>query len=123
MARIFVFVCAAVWLACVIASLFALNVAPTGDSFLRGFNRISGFLAWQGAALVPAIGAAWALKLVAPPRARILKVLGLTPSVLSAIGVVILVGIIAWAILAPPPPPDPLAPMPTTEAPTTVAPE
>lgn len=116
--RVVVYLFAAVWLACVVLSLLAINAPPQGDSFLRGFNRIEGFLTWQFAALGAAIVAAIAVRLSRQPRSGPLKLLGYGPIVLSALLALIVAGIIAWAAFSPPPPVAPAdVPGPATEVP------
>jgi hypothetical protein len=118
MARFVVYAAALIWLACVGVSLLSLNAPPEGDSFLRGFNRIEGFLTWQLAALGAAVAGTVALRAVAPPRPRLVALAGYVPVALSALLVVALVAIVAWAAFAPSPPVDPSTvqpPAPVTE--------
>jgi hypothetical protein len=51
-----ILVLSGVWLLCFIVSFVSFAVTPpTGDSFLRGFNRLIILLGWQAGALLAAI--------------------------------------------------------------------
>ena len=117
MARAIVFVCALIWLGCVGAAILALGAPAEGDGFLRGSNRIEGFLVWQFAALGAAIVGVIALRLTSASRSMLLKALGLGPIILSALLVLALVAVIAWAAFAPQPAVAPSDTLPVTTTP------
>jgi hypothetical protein len=97
-------------------SMLALQAPPTGDSFLRGFNRIEGFLLWQLAAFGAAVVGAIILRLLLDPAPRMLRVIGYGPVVLSLLLAIALVAVVAWAAFSPPPVP-PAEAMPQTTVP------
>lgn len=67
----------ALWALCMGQSILAVMAEPTGDSFLRGMNRVSGFLGWQlGAAIIALV--LW-LGVRPLPRGEPLRRLGRVP--------------------------------------------
>ena len=118
MTRCVVYRSAAGWLAVTIASVWALGAPPEGDGFLRGANRIEGFLTWQLASLGIGLIGAIALRLTQAPRGPVLRTLGYGPLIVSSLVALVIAGIVAWAAFSPLPPPAPTDATP----PTTVAP-
>ena len=58
MSRLVIWICAALWLACVVYGVVAyMQIEPEGSGFTRGSNRIATFFRWQAMALLPALGA------------------------------------------------------------------
>lgn len=103
MARGVVVAAAVLWVLCLGGSLVALNLPPEGDGFLRGMNRIEGFLLWQLVGLGVAVVGLMALLFVERPRSGLLRLLGYGPVAVSVLIAVVLAGLIFWAANAPPP--------------------
>ncbi len=86
------------WLALFLWSLpAARGTEPTGDSFVRGMNRVGVFMGWQLAALIPGI-AAYAASRPLPPGA--LRRMACVPPGLLAAFIVFVLGLMVWARLS-----------------------
>lgn len=109
------------------AALFALSfvllftLEPTGEGFVRGLNRVTAFVGWQGAAFVAAIVA-----LVAGRGSNAtggLRWLSRVPAIVQALMLLLLIGVILATRFTQPPaepyvPPGPVtAPAPTAALP------
>ena len=71
------------------------TAVPTGDSFLRGMNRVLGYLGWQGVAgmialAVFALGRDW-------PKGSPVRKITFVPLFLAILHVWAIIGVIAWA--------------------------
>ena len=101
----------ALW-AALYASSFVLSylTEPTGDSFTRGFNRLSLFLQLQGAACVLAV-ILW-IQGRTVRRGTSLRRLTRLPGILALLLVLALIGIIASAVLTEKSP-EPASTVPT----------
>ena len=94
--RMLLIVLAGLWAASFVLAFVAyVIIEPTGDSFLRGMNRVLAFLGWQGVAAVLSItvfgvGRRW------PPGSATRRLsavpLGIALAFVAAIG-----GLILWA--------------------------
>ena len=73
---------------------------PTGDGFVRGLNRVTGFLGWQ--ALAAAIAVAAFVKGRRLPHGDTLRAVSMLPLILLVLGLLGIVGVVLWAILAHP---------------------
>lgn len=115
MTRTIIYVFAAIWLAFVLASVLAFTAPPQGDGFLRGFNRLEGFLTWQFAAFGAGMVGVTALRLTPAPHSRTLTLLGYGPITISALVALCVAGVVAWAAFSPSPaaPADALPPTTT----------
>lgn len=92
-----------IWLAACAASFWGLwMLEPTGDSFLRGANRLMAFLGWQTAAGV--IGIVLWLTGRGLPRGSPARWLSRVPALLALLLALAIVGLIAWVNLAKPSP-------------------
>lgn len=108
-----VWVLLTIWVAAYVASLWTLFLAePSGDSFTRGLNRVSGFLGWQALAGLAAIGL-WAVGL-SHPKSRPRRWLYRVPIILAALLILFLVGVVLFAQFQKPSPDAPV-PMPITK--------
>lgn len=67
----------ALWVAAMVLSGLALMADPTGDGFTRGLNRIMGFLSWQAAGMILALGLWIGVRPL--PRGELLRWLGRAP--------------------------------------------
>lgn len=104
------------WLAAYAASFWGLiMLEPTGDSFLRGANRVMAFLGWQTAAGM--VGILLWLTGRSLPRGSPARWLSRVPALLALALALFIVGLIAWANLTKP---SPDAPPPTAPASTAV---
>jgi hypothetical protein len=91
------------WLGAYAASFWGLwMLEPTGDSFLRGANRLMAFLGWQTAAGV--VGILLWLTGRSLPRGSPARWLSRVPVLLGLLLAVAIVGLIAWVNFAKPPP-------------------
>lgn len=115
--RFVVYLSAIAWLAVTVASALAFGAPPEGDGFVRGLNRLEGFLTWHFTGLGIGLIGVIALRLTPAPRTPLLRVLGYGPLIVSALVALVLVAIIAWAAFAPPPAVPVDSPPPTTTAP------
>lgn len=88
----------AVWAGLVAMSGFEAMQPPTGDSFTRGMNRISGFLQYQGLALVIALVA---LVLRKHARGFLLRRVMLVPISVTVLLLLLIVGMVGYALLFP----------------------
>jgi uncharacterized oligopeptide transporter (OPT) family protein len=109
---IWVFGLAALWLVLFVLSfVMAAVTEPTGDSFVRGMNRIGVLLGWQFAALIAAIAALVAALSRPRPRSLGVRLAGYGPLSLMLLEVVAVVGITAFvyytAMPSEPPPARP----------------
>lgn len=97
-----------IWALLWIASLFVPpTVAPTGDGFTRGMNRIGLFFGLQLAAAFVAL-----LLLTLRPASGLLRRLALLPAGLALLLAIAITGLILWVRIADPasdpgPPPGP----------------
>lgn len=77
--------------------IFGLSVVPEGDGFMRGLNRISGFLGWQGVAGIFAFSC-WGVGRGFPAGSGIRRISGVPLGMVLALGAVVLaMGL--WALL------------------------
>ena len=95
-------VLAAAWLAAVLGSFIAFFMTePTGDGFVRGFNRITAFLQWQGAAFFLGLISACIFRAFGDRRENRLWWLSHAPFLVSsALWLLLILGfiaIVAWA--------------------------
>ena len=86
----------AAWLFAFGYAFFAFATSlPEGDGFVRGMNRITAYLGWQGIAGMTAIalfavGRGW-------PKGSAVRRMSVVPLGAAALHVVAIVGIILWA--------------------------
>ena len=103
----------ALWFGTMVMSGFALAAEPTGDGFIRGFNRISGFIGWQAAGMILAL-IAW-LSSRPLPKGELLRWLARAPgwwAILLFAGLAILIAMSSYRTSLPPPITDtPTAPV------------
>lgn len=95
-------VLAVAWLAAVLGSFIAFGVTePTGDGFVRGFNRITVFLQWQGAAFFLGLISACVFRVFGNKRENRLWWLSHAPFFVSgALWLILILGfiaIVAWS--------------------------
>ena len=91
------------WLAAYAASFWGLlMLEPTGDSFLRGANRVTAFFGWQTAAGL--VGIVLWLTGRSLPRGSPARWLSRVPALLALLLALAVVGLIAWVNFAKPPP-------------------
>lgn len=97
-----------IWAVCFsMAFAQAYTTEPTGDSFVRGMNRVGIFLAWQMGALIAAIVAVVVSRGVSKEDFPILRRAGLVPAGIMGLGVMtIVVGVLyfSFAVTEPPAP-------------------
>ncbi len=85
----------ALWLAASTYSVvFLISVAPTGDGFARGLNRITGFLGWQGVAGMLAF-AVWGVGLGFPKGSGIRRTSAVPLGMALAL-ILLIVGFVIW---------------------------
>ena len=93
---------AAAWLSAILGSFIAFGLTePTGDGFVRGFNRITVFLQWQGAAFFLGLISACIFRAFGDRRENRLWWLSHAPFLVSsALWLLLILGfiaIVAWA--------------------------
>jgi hypothetical protein len=92
----------ALWAAVFLGAFVAFAaLAPTGDGFARGLNRVGAFLGWQAAAGAVGVVLAIASRRLAPGPLRRWSLVPLGAFVVLALA---LAGLIAWANLSRPEP-------------------
>lgn len=89
----------ALWAVVMGASIVALNAEPTGDGFVRGMNRVTGFLLWQLAAAM--IAAALWISSSALPKGSLMRWLVRVPGWWCVAFVVLFVGFVMLLFLWP----------------------
>jgi hypothetical protein len=93
---------AASWAAVMVISFVLLETTePTGEGLARGLNRLSTFLALQGAALLIATGGALAARSAQRRGAVDIGRVGYAPLAVSLFLLVALIAIIAYRVLVP----------------------
>ena len=86
----------AAWLMAFLYAFFSFaTLAPTGDGFGRGLNRVTSYLGWQGIAgaiafAVFGVSRAW-------PKGSGVRSLGSVPLVIAALHVLAIVAVVVWA--------------------------
>ena len=93
---------AVAWLSAVLGSFIAFGMtAPAGDGFVRGFNRITVFLQWQGAAFFLSVILACVFRVFGDRQDKRLWWLAHTPIFISgAFWLLMILGffaIVAWS--------------------------
>jgi hypothetical protein len=89
----------ALWAVAWGVSFFAFaTMAPEGDGFGRGLNRMTAFLGWQMAAAIPAFGA-WEVGRDWPKGSGVRHV-SRVPLQLAAGLAAVIGGLVFWAVLA-----------------------
>jgi hypothetical protein len=97
-----VYAIAALWAAVMVVSFVLLETTePTGEGLASGLNRISNFLALQGAALVVATGGALAARSAQRRGATQIGRVGYGPLAVSLVLLVALIAMIAYRALLP----------------------
>lgn len=108
----------ALWAGLYAASfVLAHATAPTGDSFLRGVNRLMVFFQYQGLATVVAAMIWWNGSWFAPRSWQ--RRLTYAPAGMAAALVLVLLGLVIFVNIGKPSPESPPAPQPTTTTPGT----
>jgi len=94
----------ALWALAMMLSGFVLTAEPTGDGFTRGLNRVTGFVAWQAAALILAL-IAWLFScgLEAGDRLRWVARIPAWWAMVLLVGLAVLIAVSAWMSNQPPP--------------------
>jgi len=112
--RIIIAALLAVWLVCAGLSVSAVMAEPTGDGFVRGLNRVTGFLGWQLAAALVALPL-W-LTSRRLPKDTALRWIARIPGWWAALLLALLVTFIAAGVISSyvGSPPDDQAPGPVT---------
>lgn len=106
----------ALWITLYAASFIVAHAtAPTGDSFLRGMNRLMVFFQYQGLAAVVAVLIWWNGSAFAPRSWS--RRLTRAPVGLAVALVLVIVGIVISANIGKPAPDGPPAPQATTTSP------
>jgi len=75
-------------------------IEPTGEGFVRGLDRVTGFLAWQAAALVAALAALWCARADRTRLGRLERRLGHLPAAISGLLFLGLAVLIAYGVLS-----------------------
>lgn len=85
----------AAWIVTMALSVLSLTAEPTGDGFVRGLNRVTGFLGWQlaGAALSLVL---W-LRAGRLPREDLARWAGRGPAIWSLLLGLLFVGLIVYS--------------------------
>jgi hypothetical protein len=112
--RLFCSLTLAIWTALFTLSfVLFFTLEPTGDGFVRGFNRIGAFLTWQGFAFIVAI-IAWLAGRGLSSETPGLRWLCRTPAIIQSLMVLLLIGVILLARFGSPAVAPGVAPGPVT---------
>ena len=87
----------ALWGFAMLLSARALTADPTGDGFVRGLNRVMGFLSWQLAGAVLSLGLWFGSKPL--PKGDILRRLGRAPGWWGAFLFLAFVGFFLYSVI------------------------
>lgn len=100
-----VYILATGWVAAIILSFVHPRfIAPTGDSFTRGLNRLGAVMGWQALALFLAFILAIIVIGIVKPRTWLLRIAGFGPIIISGAAVLLVVGSLLWARFSKPAP-------------------
>lgn len=97
-ARPTIWILLVLWMLAMVLSVLSLMAEPTGDSFLRGLNRITGFLGWQLAAAVAAL-LLW-IGVRPLPRGDMVRWLGRLPGWWAVLVLLLFVGMITIGVVS-----------------------
>lgn len=90
--ELLIWIASGLWLACFVASfIMTASTPPTGESFVRGMNRMNILLGWQLAAFVVAVTGGIFTFGRRDRISRGLKWIGFTPLIVSGLCVAIFV--------------------------------
>lgn len=120
MGRNTIFILAAIWLILFAGAFLVFQIIPPeGSGFTRGTNRLGPFALMHLGALIAAIIALLTVLKLPRPWTGPQVLAGFTPISVSGFLILVVVGMLAWAIFGKPPPVEPTTPGPVTELPVT----
>jgi hypothetical protein len=92
-----------VWAVLFVVSFVMLQVvAPSGEGFTRGLNRIASFLTWQGLAFAVAMVQAWITYGAVKRHVEKIKLVGYVPLAASVFLVGMFIAIMAYRMYVAP---------------------